>query len=297
MQLESIIITMIKNIGLIFLHNLDSNKENIDLFNHYVEILTSNNLAVFSDENAPLKLDNVQTLSDNLFCKTIDIAIVFGGDGTLLNSARRFHEHDIPILGINMGGVGFLADIKTEDFKDIIVDIVNENFDIDERYLVEASFGSKKIFGVNEILIHSGSYAQLMRYRLNVNEKVVYEQRSDGLIVATPTGSTAYALSAGGPIIHPSLDVWIILPMLPQSLSSRPFIISSDEKVTIEILEGPLSEGKVCADGQSDEGVSYNETISIRKLDKPIKLIHPKNNDFFEACREKLGWSLDISKR
>ena len=162
---------MIKNIGLIFLHNLDSNKENIDLFNHYVEILTSNNLAVFSDENAPLKLDNVQTLSDNLFYKTIDIAIVFGGDGTLLNSARRFHEHDIPILGINMGGVGFLADIKTEDFKDIIVDIVNENFDIDERYLVEASFGSKKIFGVNEILIHSGSYAQLMRYRLNVNDK------------------------------------------------------------------------------------------------------------------------------
>ena len=85
--------------------------------------------------------------------------------------------------------------------------------------------------------------------------------------------------------------------MLPQSLSSRPFIISSDDKVTIEILEGPLSEGKVCADGQSDKGVSYNETISIRKLDKPIKLIHPKNNDFFEACREKLGWSLDISKR
>ena len=115
---------MIKNIGLIFLHNLDSNKENIDLFNNYVDILNSNNLSVYSDTNAPLELDNVKTLSEELFYSTIDIAIVFGGDGTLLNSARRFHEQDIPILGINMGGVGFLADIKTEDFKDIIVDII-----------------------------------------------------------------------------------------------------------------------------------------------------------------------------
>ena len=288
---------MIKNIGLIFLHNLDSNKENIDLFESYVEVLNSNNLSVFCDQNAPLMLENVEPLSDKDLHETIDIAIVFGGDGTLLNSARRFHEHDIPILGINMGGVGFLADIKTDNFEGIIIDIVNGNFDIDERHLVEASFGCKKIFGVNEILVHSGSYAQLMRYRLSVNDKVVYEQRSDGLIVATPTGSTAYSLSAGGPIIHPSLDVWTILPMLPQSLSSRPFVISSEEKVTIEILEGPLNEGKVCADGQSDEDVSYNEIIFIKKLDKPIKLIHPKNNDFFEACREKLGWSLDISKR
>jgi NAD+ kinase len=288
---------MIKNIGLIFLHNLDSNKENIDLFESYVEVLNSNNLSVFCDQNPPLMLENVKPLSDKDLHETIDIAIVFGGDGTLLNSARRFHEHDIPILGINMGGVGFLADIKTDNFEGIIIDIVNGNFDIDERHLVEASFGCKKIFGVNEILVHSGSYAQLMRYRLSVNDKVVYEQRSDGLIVATPTGSTAYSLSAGGPIIHPSLDVWTILPMLPQSLSSRPFVISSEDKVTIEILEGPLNEGKVCADGQSDEDVSYNETIFIKKLDKPIKLIHPKNNDFFEACREKLGWSLDISKR
>ena len=200
---------------------------------------------------------------------------------SVLVSNQDILENDCSILA------GQYVELKEEDI----------DFDIDERHLVEASFGSKKVFGVNEILVHSGSYAQLMRYRLSVNDKVVYEQRSDGLIVATPTGSTAYSLSAGGPIIHPSLDVWTILPMLPQSLSSRPFVISSEEKVTIEILEGPLNEGKVCADGQSDEDVSYNETIFIKKLDKPIKLIHPKNNDFFEACREKLGWSLDISKR
>ena len=134
-----------------------------------------------------------------------------------------------------------------------------------------------------------------MRYRLNVNNKVVYEQRSDGLIIATPTGSTAYALSAGGPIIHPSVDVWTILPMLPQSMSSRPFVISSKEKVDIQLLKGPFKEAKICADGQEDISVPYMESIKISKMEKSLKLVLPKNNDFFEACRETLGWSLDIS--
>ena len=146
------------------------------------------------------------------------------------------------------------------------------------------------------MVIHSGAYAQLMRYRLYVNNKVVYEQRSDGLIIATPTGSTAYALSAGGPIIHPSLDVWTILPMLPQSISSRPFIISSDADIEMEIFDGPNDHAKICVDGQDDIDIPYGEKISILKMAKTLKLVHPEDNDFFEACREKLGWSLNISK-
>ena len=136
-----------------------------------------------------------------------------------------------------------------------------------------------------------------MRYRLNVNGKDVYEQRSDGIIIATPTGSTAYALSAGGPIIHPSLDVWTILPMLPQSISSRPFVISSEENVEMELFDGPNKNAKICADGQDDIDVPYGVKISISKMEKTLKLVHPKDNDFFEACREKLGWSLSISKK
>jgi len=135
-----------------------------------------------------------------------------------------------------------------------------------------------------------------MRYRLSVNDKVVYEQRSDGLIIATPTGSTAYALSAGGPIIHPELDVWTILPMLPQSISSRPFVISSNEQVKVNLLRGPLELAKICADGQEDISAPYLEDIIISKMEDKLRLVHPLDNDFFEACREKLGWSLDISK-
>ena len=175
-------------------------------------------------------------------------------------------------------------------------DILDGNYLIEERNLVSAKFNETHLYGLNEVVIHSGSYAQLMRYQLSVNDKIVYEQRSDGLIVATPTGSTAYALSAGGPIIHPSLDVWTILPMLPQSLSSRPFIISSEEKVTINLFDGPNEQAKICVDGQNDIDLPFNVEISISKMKKTLKLVHPKDNDFFEACREKLGWSLNISK-
>ena len=135
-----------------------------------------------------------------------------------------------------MGNVGFLTDLKVENFHTSMQEILNGNYKIEERNLVSAKFHNNHLYGLNEVVIHSGAYAQLMRYRLNVNDKVVYEQRSDGLIIATPTGSTAYSLSAGGPIIHPSLDVWTIIPMLPQSISSRPFVISSNEKVEMEYL-------------------------------------------------------------
>ena len=195
-----------------------------------------------------------------------------------------------------MGKVGFLTDIKVDDFEKSLSDILDGNFVIEERNLVSAKFNETHLYGLNEVVIHSGSYAQLMRYQLSVNDKIVYEQRSDGLIVSTPTGSTAYALSAGGPIIHPSLDVWTILPMLPQSLSSRPFIISSEEKVIINLFDGPNEQAKICVDGQSDIDLPFNTEISISKMKKTLKLVHPKDNDFFEACREKLGWSLNISK-
>ena len=250
---------------------------------------------IFIEISSDYSHSKLKQLSDKEFVEKIDLLIVFGGDGTLLGSARKFLEFNIPILGVNMGNVGFLTDVKVNNFKNSIKEILSGDYVIEDRNLVSASFSNQTVYGLNEIVIHSGAYAQLMRYRLSVNDKVVYEQRSDGLIIATPTGSTAYALSAGGPIIHPSLDVWTILPMLPQSISSRPFVISSAENVSIEILRGPLESAKICADGQDDTKVPFLENITISKMGNTLKLVHPKKNDFFEACREKLGWSLDIS--
>ena len=286
---------MFKNIG-IFVKEKSNQDIDKNVLDSMISSLANQKISLYIDESSNYQNQLVASKDHKSFTDTVDLIIVFGGDGTLLNSARQYLEHEIPILGVNMGNVGFLTDIKTDNFEESLKDILNGSYKIEERNLVSAEYNDNHIYGLNEVVIHSGAYAQLMRYRLNVNNKVVYEQRSDGLIIATPTGSTAYALSAGGPIIHPSLDVWTILPMLPQSLSSRPFIISSNENVEIELFDGPSNNAKICVDGQDDIDLPYGVKITISKMDKTLKLVHPEDNDFFEACREKLGWSLDITK-
>ena len=286
---------MFKEIG-IFVKEDSSQSTNNSALDSMISCILNCESNLYIDESSNYKNDNVKPLCHKDLVEKVDLIIVFGGDGTLLNSARQYLDSQIPILGVNMGNVGFLTDLSVDNFETTITDILSGNYKIEERNLVSAQFDGNHLYGLNEVVIHSGAYAQLMRYRLSVNNKVVYEQRSDGLIVATPTGSTAYSLSAGGPIIHPSLDVWTILPMLPQSLSSRPFIISSDENVEMELFEGPNDSAKICVDGQDDIDISYGVKISISKMKKTLKLVHPEDNDFFEACREKLGWSLNISK-
>ena len=293
--IRSIILHMFKEIG-IFVKEDSAQSTNNSALDSMISCILNCESNLYIDESSNYKNDNVKPLSHKDLVEKVDLIIVFGGDGTLLNSARQYLDSQIPILGVNMGNVGFLTDLSVDNFETTIAEILSGNYKIEERNLVSAKFDENHLYGLNEVVIHSGAYAQLMRYRLSVNNKVVYEQRSDGLIVATPTGSTAYSLSAGGPIIHPSLDVWTILPMLPQSLSSRPFIISSDENVEMELFEGPNDSAKICVDGQDDIDVSYGVKISISKMKKTLKLVHPEDNDFFEACREKLGWSLNISK-
>jgi len=286
---------MFREIGILVKEDLSDGIDN-EALNLMINSISNLDINLYIDKSSNNKNENFTALEHKEFVKKVDIVVVFGGDGTLLNAARKYLNYDIPILGINMGNVGFLTDISTDNFEKTIKEVLDGNYKIEERNLVSAKFGNNHLYGLNEVVIHSGAYAQLMRYRLNVNDKVVYEQRSDGLIIATPTGSTAYALSAGGPIIHPSLDVWTILPMLPQSLSSRPFVISTDEKVEMDLFDGPNENAKICVDGQDDIDIPYGEKILISKMEKTLKLVHPNDNDFFEACREKLGWSLNISK-
>ena len=286
---------MFREIGILVKEDLSNGIDN-EALNLMINSISNLDINLYIDKSSNNKNENFTVLEHKEFVKKVDIVVVFGGDGTLLNAARKYLNYDIPILGINMGNVGFLTDISTDNFEKTVKEVLDGNYKIEERNLVSAKFGNNHLYGLNEVVIHSGAYAQLMRYRLNVNDRVVYEQRSDGLIRATPTGSTAYALSAGGPIIHPSLDVWTILPMLPQSLSSRPFIISTDEKVEMYLFDGPNENAKICVDGQDDIDIPYGEKILISKMEKTLKLVHPNDNDFFEACREKLGWSLNISK-
>ena len=284
---------MFKNIGIVLKNN--PTPEDYSVLNELLTVLLKRTKKIFSVNE--VNISGVKTLDVKEFNDLVDLIIVFGGDGTLLGAARKFINNEIPILGINMGTVGFLTDVNIENFESVVKDIFKGDYILEERCLVEAKFAEQEVFGLNEVLIHSGSYAQLMRYRLLINDKTVYEQRSDGLIVATPTGSTAYALSAGGSIIHPELNIWNIIPMMSQSLSSRPLVVSNEKSMEIQLIEGPLDHAMICVDGQQDIPIQYNESIYISKKDSSLKIIHPSNNDFYEACRKKLGWSLDITAK
>ena len=284
---------MFKNIGVVSKKSLSSKESSV--LSGLLGVLLKNTKTIYSTDQ--IDFEGVDIVNTEKFNDLVDLIIVFGGDGTLLGAARKFIENEIPILGINMGAVGFLTDVNIENFESVINDIFKGDYILEERSLVEAQFSDQEVFGLNEILIHSGSYAQLMRYRLLIDGKTVYEQRSDGLIVATPTGSTAYALSAGGSIVHPELNIWNIIPMMSQSLSSRPLIVSNKKSLEIQLIEGPLDHAMVCVDGQKDIPMEYNNSIYINKKDLSLKIIHPSDNDFYEACREKLGWSLDITAK
>jgi len=284
---------MFKNIGIVLKKNLSPDE--LSVVQGLVKILSQNVANIFSAHG--IELENVKEVDHQKFNDSVNLIIVFGGDGTLLGAARQFIANEIPILGINLGTVGFLTDVNIENFSSVVKDVLNGNYVLEERSLVQASFLDQEVFGLNEVLIHSGSYAQLMRYRLIIDGKTVYEQRSDGLIVATPTGSTAYALSAGGSIIHPEVNIWNIIPMMSQSLSSRPLIVSNKKSMEIQLIKGPLDHAMICVDGQKDIPVQYDNSILITKKDLALKIIHPSNNDFYEACREKLGWSLDITAK
>ena len=285
---------MFQKIGVVFKETLDFESQvapNLEIVHEFCsEIL------IFGEE---LKIPkNKWDFSNNVdvFIQQVDLVLVFGGDGTILKAAKDFIIGNKPILGINMGNVGFLTDVSLDNLSKLLQEIFSGDFVIEERSLVQATIGDFEIFGLNEIVIHSGSYAQLMQYSLELDEKTVYELRADGLIISTSTGSTAYSLSAGGSIISPKLDVWSIIPILSHNLSSRPFVISSEQTLTVNLINGPKNEASISADGQKDISVPFGKSITINKKKDKLKLIHPKSYNFFEACREKLGWSIGTDK-
>ncbi len=224
-----------------------------------------------------------------------DLVIVVGGDGSLLGAARDLAKYGIPLLGINRGKLGFLTDIAPNDIEEDVVKVLDGSYVIENRFLLEMSLlrGEKIIASAdafNDIVLHSGQAPKMLSFELSIDDDFVYSQRSDGLIVSTPTGSTAYSLSGGGPIVHPQLDAILLVPMYPHSLSSRPLVIDANSIIKITINEvNPVSPHISC-DGQVNMKVEPGDIFSIRKKTLDLKLIHPEGNNFFQTCRDKLGW-------
>lgn len=261
------------------------------------EILVKTGSQVLFDRSFESKKNRrtFKTYSANFLKKNCDLIIAIGGDGAMLSCSRLYGSKGIPILGINLGKLGFLTDIAPAELTTKLMEVFEGHYERDERFFLESKIkGSKKNFlAVNEVVIHSGAIAQMIEYDLYVNNIFVYRQKADGLIISSPTGSTAYSLSAGGPILHPNLDAISIIPMLPQSLTSSPLVVSADSEVKV-ILSNTNDRVHLSFDSHNSLKLSGDNEINICKSDSVLEFIHPIDHDFYDGCRNKLGWSSGI---
>ena len=227
--------------------------------------------------------------------KNAELLIAIGGDGTMLNCSRRYGSKGVPILGINLGNVGFLTDIAPKEITSRLLDVIKGNFIKDKRFFLEASLQNKdeSFIALNEVVIHSGAIAQLIEFDLYIDDSFVYRQKADGLIINSPTGSTAYSLSGGGPIVHPNLDVITLLPMFPHRLNTSPLVVGGGSKITIKMTE-KKNKSILSMDSHNSLKLRQGDVITISKGKSSLILIHPRGHDFYEACRNKLGWSSSL---
>ncbi len=223
-----------------------------------------------------------------------DLAIVLGGDGTMLNIARTLAPCDVALIGVNQGRLGFLTDISIDTMFETIGTILDGNYVTEERMLLEAGIfsGEQSVFSVlafNDAVVSKGLKGSMIELEIRIDGKFLYTLRADGLIVATPTGSTAYALSAGGPIVHPSLSVMALVPVCPHTFSSRPIVISSDSAV--EIIINSAADARAHFDSHSRFDLRDRDRIVVRRYGETIRLLHPVGHDYYNMLREKLHWT------
>ncbi len=221
-----------------------------------------------------------------------DLTLVVGGDGTFLNAAREMANQDTPLVGINQGRLGFLVDISPERMLEALASILRGEYIEDQRFLLEARIGEdKRQLALNDVVLHKWNTARMIEFETRINGRYVDSQRSDGIIVSTPTGSTAYALSGGGPLLEPSLDAIILVPICPHHLSNRPIVVHGDSEICIE-ASGRTDPNhlRVTCDGQSSLTLEEGEHLEVRKYPRPIRLFHPLEHDHFTLLRAKLGW-------
>ena len=268
-------------------------KKVVSIASQVAEVLSNLGVNCLSPVSSKINSEfSNKVLSDKTIIKRSDLIIAIGGDGTLLSSARNFGCKGIPVLGINLRNLGFLTDIPPADLTFALNLIMHGDLIEDNRIFLEAEISGKKekYIALNEIVLHSGSIAQLMEYDLYIDNEFVYRQKGDGLIVSTPTGSTAYSLSGNGPIISPEVQAFTLLPMFPHSLNARTLITSQDKQIKLRVRG--KSKAYLSMDSHNNLKVTSDQEVLIQKAKTELTLIHPTDHSFFSSCRTKLGWSL-----
>lgn len=231
--------------------------------------------------------------------KQCDLVIAVGGDGNLLKTARVLSKTDTPVIGINRGHFGYLTDIAPDKLAAVLQPIFNGELIEEKRFLIEGRVLRQgreigKGNALNDIVLFPGDSTQLIEFELSIDGQFVYSQRSDGLIVATPTGSTAYALSAGGPILAPELDVLLLIPKFPHTLTSRPLVIDGNSQLEVYVGDYNHVTPRLSFDGHAAIDLQQEDMIHITKQSRALRLIHPKTHDYYETLRNKLGWGTQL---
>ena len=224
----------------------------------------------------------------------VDLAIVLGGDGTMLNIARTLVSFKIPLVGVNQGRLGFLTDLSLDSMQQSIESMLKGEFVTEKRMLLGTRVMRKgqRVFNslaLNEVVVHRSNVSSMIEFEVRIDGEYLYTQRADGLIVATPTGSTAYALSAGGAIVHPSLDVISLVPVCPHTLSNRPIIVSGNS--VIEILMHRTEDVRVRFDSHTYFDLHLHDTLMVTRYPEPVCLLHPVGHSYYHTLREKLLWN------
>lgn len=223
-----------------------------------------------------------------------DLALVVGGDGTMLGIGRQLARFSVPLIGINHGRLGFITDIALADFRRALGPMLRGEFDEDRRALMQAQVlrDGHVVFdalALNDVVVHRGGSSGLVELRVEVGGRFVANQRADGLIVASPTGATAYALSAGGPLLHPSIPGWVLVPIAPHTLSNRPIVLPDSQEVSIEIVAG--RDVSANFDMQSLASLLHGDRIRVRRSEHSARFLHPRGWSYFDTLREKLHWN------
>ena len=225
-----------------------------------------------------------------------DLVIVVGGDGSILGVSRDLAGSGVPVVGVNRGSLGFLAAIAPGDIEEKFEQILSGDYSIEDHFLLEAQVFRDDVLvssstALNDVVVNPSSMSRMMEFDLLVNEEFVYNQRSDGIIVASPTGSTAYSLSAGGPIMHPRLDAVVVVPMFPHTLTSRPLVVSGDSTVMVRIVDAAEGAPQLSCDSQINLPLEVGDVVKVGKSEEPLNLLYPAGHSFYESCRSKLDWA------
>jgi len=274
-----------------------NHSQTIETAKNLLDILNNLDVDVAIESHLFSQLGNTvaKSMSVNHIAEHCDLVFAIGGDGSMLSAGRKLAETQVPLVGINQGRLGFLADINPNDLNTDVEPLLNGIYKEEHRFLLTAEVkhcdGTKSLgTAVNDLVLHQGEIARMIEFEVEIDGNFVYSQRSDGLIVSTPTGSTAYALSSGGPILPPGQQSIVLVPKCPHTLSSRPLVIHSGSEIEIKFPSTNPQPAHLSFDAQNHTTLYPGDRIIVRRAEGSLKLLHPRSYDYYHVLRTKLGW-------